>query len=70
MAAKLKFYIGERSNPQFKNSYYRAYGQLTKKDVKTKESPVYGSMFLTLYNTEKEYAEAIEKLKNEGFNVH
>lgn len=63
------FYIGERSNPQLASSYYKAYGKLTKKEAKAKESCAYGSMWLTGYKTEDEYNAAIESLKAEGKRV-
>jgi hypothetical protein len=70
MKTPLKFYIGERSNPQFKKSYYVTYGQLTKKDAQKKEKCLYGSIFLTSYESEEDYNNAISKLKAEGFNVN
>ena len=63
------FYIGERSNQQLSKPYYNAYGQLTKKEALKKENCVYGSMFLTSYNTKEEYIAAKEKLYNDGFRV-
>jgi len=64
-----KFYLKERHNPQFKNPYYVACGQLTKKDAKAKEKSLYGDNFMIAYETEKEYNEAIEKLKANGQRV-
>ena len=65
-----KFYIGERSNPQLKKPYYKAYGQLSKADVKRKEDSVYGSMTLTPYDTKAEYDAALVKLKEDGFRIY
>jgi hypothetical protein len=70
MKTTLKFYIGERSNPQLKKPYYVSYGQLTKKDAKKKEDCLYGSMSLTSYETDEEYNSAISKLETEGFKVN
>ena len=71
MAKRTKlFYIGERVNPQFKKSYYVAYGQLSKTAAREKENCVYGSMYMTAYETESEYNEVIENLKTEGFRVN
>jgi len=68
MATK-KFYIGRRDNPQFKQPYYRKYGQLTKTEVKKKENCLYGGMSLTAYDTEESYNNAIQTLLNSGFRV-
>lgn len=68
-AAK-KWYLGYRSNPQLSNGgYYRAFGQLTKKDAKAKENASYGSIDLTAYDTEEEYLKAIEDVKAKGKRV-
>jgi hypothetical protein len=64
------FYIGERGNPQFKKPYYVAYGELTKKEAKSKQNCVYGSMFLTSYKTKESYEKTISNLKEKGFNVN
>ncbi len=65
-----KFYIKERHNPQFDKPYYVACGQLTKKDAKAMESPLYGDNHMIEYQTEQEYNGAIEKLKSDGYSVH
>jgi len=67
---KLKFYIGERHNIQLKQPYYKTYGQLTKKEAENKENCSYGNMYLTPYETEIEYNQAISTLKTNGFNVY
>lgn len=64
-----KFYLKERHNPQFDNPYYVAEGQLTKADAKKKERSIYGDNYMLSYNTEKEYTDAINKLKADGFSV-
>jgi len=60
------YYLGWRGNPQLSNGgYYIAYGQLTKKAAKEKESCVYGSCSLTGYENEALYEAAIqEKIAN------
>jgi hypothetical protein len=68
MTSKL-FYIGERSNPQLSKPYYRSYGQLTKTEAKKKEDCNYGSMYLTSYENETDYNDAINKLIEDGFRV-
>ena len=69
MKTPLKFYIGERSNPQLKKPYFVAYGELTKKDAEKKENPLYGSMVLTSYDSEEVYDSAISMLIFDGYNV-
>lgn len=65
------WYLGWRSNPQLRNGgYYVAYGQLSKIDAKKKETNVaYGGMGLQSFTNEAEYLQAIENVKNKGFNV-
>jgi hypothetical protein len=64
------FCIGERVNPQLKKSYYNAYGKLTKKQIKEKENCVYGSMYITVYDTKEAYENAKQRLVNDGFKVN
>jgi hypothetical protein len=64
------FYIGERSNPQLRKPYYKAYGQLSKADAKRKENCLYGSMWLTAYETEEQYLAALEQIKESGKTIH
>lgn len=70
MKTQKLFYIGERENPQLKKSYFVAYGQLTKKEVKQKEDCLYGSMSLTPYETKESYENKISELKEKGFSVN
>lgn len=65
-----RYYIGKRVNPQFKKPYYKAYGQLSKADVKKKENAIYGSMVLAGYDTFQEYNAQILQLQADGFSVH
>lgn len=66
---KKKFYIKERSNPQFKQPYFIACGQLSKKEAKAKENSIYGTNYMVAYDTEDEYILAIETLRMDGFSV-
>lgn len=59
-----KFYLGERTNPQLKKPYYKAYGKLTKREAEKKEDCLYGSMLLMSFEKEDEYLAKIEELKN------
>jgi len=68
MAAK-KFYIGERVNPQLKNSYYIAYGQITKREAKDREDCHYGELWMAAYDTEAVYLKAITELQAKGRRV-
>ncbi len=65
----MKYYIGQRNNPQLPKPYFVAYGKISKKFAKQAENCVYGSMFLTPYDTEEEYNNQIEKLRDAGFKV-
>lgn len=65
-----KFYIKERHNPQFDKPYYVAEGQLTKVEAEKKENTVYGNNYMLSYDNQKEYTDAINKFKTDGFNVH
>jgi len=67
---KKLFYLKERHNPQFKKPYYVREGQLSKTEVKKKENSLYGDNYMLSYNTRKEYNDAIEKLKANGYIVH
>jgi hypothetical protein len=66
---KLKFYIKERHNPQFKKPYYVALGMLTKKEAKNKENSLYGENYILSYNTEEEYNNAINNFKDCGYSI-
>lgn len=65
-----KFYIGERQNPQLAKSYYIAYGQLTKKEAKEKERPLYGSVCITAFDDKPSYDARIAELEAEGYTVN
>lgn len=63
------WYIGRRDNPQFKQPYYVAYGQLSKTEANKKEDTLYGSMWLTGFATQQEYESKIAELQLNGFRV-
>ncbi len=66
---KLKFYIKERWNPQLASAYYVPMGQLTKKDAKEWEKPLYGVNVMHSYDTEADYKMEISALKLAGKKV-
>jgi hypothetical protein len=70
MKTKKLYYIGRRDNPQFKKSYFIRYGQLSKAEAARKEKCVYGSMWLTGFDSHEEFLNEIDKLRNEGYNIH
>ncbi len=65
----MKYYIKERNNLQ-SPTYYCLEGKLTAKDARKKENSLAGYNIMHGYQTEKEYSEAIEKLKAEGNKVY
>lgn len=65
-----QFYLGERTNPQLSKSYFVAYGQLTKKDAKSKGNCSYGGMYLTGFDDQEAYNAAIQAKKDAGFTVN
>ena len=69
MKQNKKFYIGRRDNPQLSKPYYKAYGKLSKKEIEDKENCLYGSMTLISYETEIEYNNKLNELKNNGFSI-
>ncbi len=68
MKTQQKFYIGRRDNPQFKNPYYVAYGQISKTKAAKKEKCLYGSMTLEAFESEDDYTNKIKQLKSQGFS--
>jgi hypothetical protein len=69
MVNKLKFYIGERHNPQLSKPYYLARGQMTAADAKKGEECLYGSIIMTPYESEVSYNNALADLKANGFRI-
>lgn len=66
----MKFYLGERHNPQFSKPYYVSYGKLSKKDAKKKEESLYGSMYLTAFDTLTELDLEVQKKREAGYTVN
>jgi hypothetical protein len=64
-----KYYLGTRRNPQLPKPYYVAYGQLTKKDAKSRENCLYGSMYLRPFDTKEEYENEILLKESMGYRV-
>lgn len=64
-----RFYIKERTNPQLKKPYYTACGQQTKRQARVMEDCLYGSNLMLSYPTEKQYKDAIESIKSDGYTV-
>jgi hypothetical protein len=59
----MKYYIGERLNPQFESTYFAVYGKLSKKAASTAENLSYGSMKMTAYDTKEQFEAAIAAAK-------
>lgn len=70
--AALKYYIGEKSNPQFSKPYYVAYGTLTTHQAKMKENDPFHSqpVKVTAYDTQEDYTKRVEQLKSSGHTVY
>ena len=66
---RVKYYIGRRDNPQLSKPYYKAYGQLTKKEAKAKEECSYGSMILESFDTIEECGKRLDELRANGFSI-
>ena len=56
------WWIKERHNPQFKEPYYVACGQITVKEAKAHENPLYGYNYMHKFSTEKEYETRLTEL--------
>jgi hypothetical protein len=70
MVNKKSYWITERNNPQFKEPYYIACGQLSKTEAKKRANPLYGYNRMIEFLTEEEYHNALEKYEREGKSVH
>lgn len=71
MTKKQSYYIGWRGNRQLsRGGYYKAFGQLSKRDARKKEDCVYGSMSLMAYASEAEYQAALAEHKAQGYSVY
>lgn len=59
----MKLYcIKERFNPQFKEPYYKALGQLTKKEIKKYEQSNYGSNYIISFSNIDDYLNKCKEL--------
>jgi hypothetical protein len=66
MAARLKWWLKERDNPQL-GIYYVRKGQMTKKAAKAIEDHcLYGFDYMLSFDTEGEYNAKIAELKSQG----
>lgn len=63
------FWIKERHNPQFKQPYYVPCGQITVKEARKKEFPLYGENYMHKFATKEEYEAEITKLRAAGHNI-
>ena len=66
--AKKYYWIKQRYNPHF-GTYYVPCGNISIKDARRMGSALYGENVMLRYGTEKEYLDAILKLKNNGERV-
>lgn len=66
----MKYYIGQRNNPQLSKPYFVTYGKLSKAKVKEAEKSLYRSMDLTPYESEQEYNNTINQLRLDGYSVN
>jgi hypothetical protein len=66
----MKYYIGQRNNPQLPKPYYILCGKLTDEEVNAMSDPTYGSIELTSYITEQEYNDKINQLRLEGYYIN
>lgn len=65
MAGKY-YWLKERHNPQLKNPYWVAYGKITTKEAKAKESSLYGTNYMHNFSTKEDYENKIEELRKNG----
>jgi hypothetical protein len=66
--SKCLWWIKERDNPQT-GTYFCACGQMSKREAKKREDPLYGSNIMRPYATEAEYRAALESLRAAGERV-
>ena len=66
--SKMKWYIKERHNPQL-GTYYTGQGQMSKKDAKAYEHPLYGDNVMHVFETETEYLAELYDLRRRGNKV-
>ena len=63
------YWIKERHNPQL-GVYYVGCGQMTARDAKRHESPIYGDNIMHEYRSRADYAAKLEELQKRGEKVH
>ena len=63
------WWIKERHNPQFKGPYYVLCGNITTKEAKRMENPLYGDNEMLRFNTKEAYEDNIKKLRDAGEDV-
>jgi hypothetical protein len=68
MAGKY-FWIKERHNPQL-GVYYVPMGNLTVKEAKKHESPIYGTNYMNRFNSQEAYEMELARLRAEGKKVN
>lgn len=66
----MRYWILERHNPQFKEPYYVLLGKCSAADAKKRENTLYGTNYVTSYQTEALYNERIQELKDIGAKIH
>lgn len=64
----MKFYIKERHNPQL-GVYYVGCGQLTAKEAKEYERPIYGDNYMLKFDTKEAYEIKLKELEDNGKRV-
>jgi len=62
------FWLKERITPQA--HYFVACGQITVKEARSMENPVYGDNYMTKFKTEQEFIDEITRLQEAGYSVH
>lgn len=64
-----KFWIKSRYNPQL-GTYFVPMGQMSIRNAKRHERPLYGDNTMLSFDTEQAYLDKIEALKKQGERVH
>ena len=67
--ARNYWWIKERHNPQFKKPYFILSGQMTIKEAKQMENPIYGENYMHKFSTKKEYEKRIQELRSSGVKL-
>ena len=64
------YWIKERNNPQFDKPYYVTCGQMSAKETRKMENPIYGENYMHSYTSKAAYKARIKELEEKGFAVH